>query len=199
VTRCDLMNAFSRGLLVATMLAGCGEKTEPASKPASEPVVSAAPAAHPAPEPPSPPPPYVSAEGRYTAAINFGAPTEKVMNDPQGVPWTTARWDPDDGMYLIQYADFPNARAAVVELEAFKPTVDLDKIKADKPVTVGGRPGRDLEVVINERTTMFIRFVLEGSRLYKVVVGNRGDAASARAFIEGVAIALENPASPAKD
>lgn len=138
-------------------------------------------------------PAFTSSAGRYAIVFPYGDPEESVKSDPNGINWQDA--SSKTPSYAVQYADFTNAGEAFGTMKVFMPTRDLDRIKVDKEISVGPRPGRDLEVTIgSDGAMMWLRFIQDGRRIYKILAGNKNDRAKAMAFIESFMI-LSEPSS----
>ncbi len=139
-------------------------------------------AAAPAPAPKAAPKPaFTSSAGRYTAMFPFGTPDEKVVTDAKGIRWTEAK--SAIGAYTVGYTDFPSNKAALAYVDTFATTMKRE-ITSDTPVTVGDKPGRELEMKISANATMWLRFVAVDKRLYKIAAGTKNDKTKAYTFLD---------------
>jgi hypothetical protein len=129
----------------------------------------------------APPPAFRSSAGRYNAAFPFGSPDEKVVADAKGVRWTEAK--SSIGAYTVGYADFPSNKAALAYVDSFATTMKRE-ITSDTPVTVSGKPGRELEMRISANATMWLRYVAVDKRLYKIAAGTKNDKTKAYTFLD---------------
>lgn len=139
---------------------------------------------------------YVSKEGRYEIDFGGATPKESVKDDPNGGTWHEAM--SPSGTNMAQYADYTDHAHAVAETAGFIPTREKEKIKVDKPISLNGRDGRDIEMALSSGKIFWMRFLIEGKRVYKVGAvytpdKNRAEAAS---FIESLKI-IADPASAA--
>ncbi len=137
-----------------------------------------------APEAPAAAPAYTSTEGRFEVKFPTGNPIESTKADPNGVDWHDVSADTPTGKYAVQWSDFVNSGEAEGTVMVFMPTREKEKIKVDKKIKVGAYEGRDMEVALNPTLTMWLRFVIVGRRVYKIVAGNKGRPEEASAFIE---------------
>ena len=136
--------------------------------------------------PAAPAPAFRSSAGRYAAAFPFGTQDEKVIADAKGLRWTEAK--STIGAYTVGYADFSSNKAALAYVDSFATTMKRE-ITSDTPVTVAGKPGRELEMKVSANATMWLRFVAVDKRLYKVAAGTRNDRAKAYAFLDSFDLA----------
>lgn len=185
----------------ALLTSACGNKDSGAASANPDPgksvsKSSAASAAQSASAPATKPALYVSKEGRYEIDFGGATPKESVKDDPNGGTWNEAM--SPSGTSMAQYTDYADHAHAVAETAGFIPTREKDKIKVDKTISVDGRDGRDIEMVLGSGKIFWIRFLIEGKRVYKIGSvytpdKNRADAA---AFIESLKITAD-PAAPA--
>jgi hypothetical protein len=177
---------------IALLVAAC-KGSESTSSTSSGPSSSEAsksreamPASKPAPETS---PPFVSQAGRYTAKVTFGAVTEKTMDDPNGGTWHTAKWNTPQGLFMVQYADYADHATAKAEtMVGFIPTRDKAAIKRDAPIKVGDREGRAVEWAVNSTTMMYMQFIIDDKRVYKLGAGTKGDRDTVTKFFDGFEI-----------
>ena len=54
----------------------------------------------------------------------------------------------------------------------------------DTAVTIGTHAGHELRMTISPTATMWLRLVQVDTRVYKIAVGTKNDAAKARAFLD---------------
>lgn len=131
----------------------------------------------------APPPVFRSSAGRFAADFPFGTPEEKVVTDAKGLRWTEAK--SAIGAYTVGYSDFPSSKAALAYVDTFATTMKRE-ITSDTPVTVSGKPGRELEMKISANATMWLRFVAVEKRLYKIAAGTKNDKTKAYTFLDSV-------------
>jgi hypothetical protein len=179
-----LASVFSISLC---LLVACGNESKPNSAPAP-PATPTAKAVEPTPAPEPAAPPFASEAGRYTQRVTFGTPKDKQMDDPNGGTWETTTWSTRGGMYVVQYTDYKDHAHAVAEVAGFIPTRTKSDIHRDEAVKIGTRDGRELEVAVNPTTTMWVRFIIDGKRVYKLVGATKGDAETPKKFFEGFEI-----------
>jgi hypothetical protein len=191
VRRLLLRGAMKQTLFaIALLVAACkGNDSTPSasSGPSSSEALKSA-EGKPAPVPEASPP-FVSGAGRYTAKVTFGAVTEKTMDDPNGGTWRTAKWNTPRGLFMVQYADYADHATAKAEtMVGFIPTRDKSAIKRDDPIKVGDREGRAVEWAVNPTTMMYMRFIIDDKRVYKLGAGTKGDRETVTKFFDGFEI-----------
>lgn len=135
--------------------------------------------------------PYVSTDGGYRVDFEGKAPVESMKDDPNGGVWHDA--NPGSGRFL-QYTDYANAATADVEVRAFLPTRDASQIKRDERVTFRGLEGRDLEVSMRSGKVLWIRFLIDGRRVFKLGAVYDADKAGADAFMRSFERVEQKPA-----
>ena len=133
--------------------------------------------------------PYVSKEGRFTQKMNPGNPVTEVVDDPNGAgQWHGVKWNTRKSVYTVQYIDYKDHANAVAETYGFIATRDESQIKRDEKVKFGAREGREMTVMVNPTTTMYLRFVIDDARVYKVVAGTKVEHDEAKQFLDGFSI-----------
>lgn len=138
---------------------------------------------------------YVSPKGRYSVGKVFGTLDEKDMTDPQGVVWASASWSTKKSMYSAQYADFASPEAALAEMKAFKLTNNPSEMSRDEEKTFLGRPGREMAMKTASGMEVTMRFIVDGSRVYKAMGGTKVEQANVTAFLDSMTI--DGEAAPA--
>jgi hypothetical protein len=185
------MKAMHGVMLALAILGACSKKDERAKITADDMkgVDEKATATDPAPAG------YVSTTGRYSVGKVFGTLEEKDMTDPQGVVWPSASWSTKKSMYSSQYADFASPEAALAEMKAFKMTNDPSEMTRDEEKTFQGRPGREMVMKTGSGMEVTIRFIVDGSRVYKAMGGTKVEQENVTAFIDSMKV--DGEAAPA--
>ena len=102
-------------------------------------------------------------------------------DDPNGGTWHDASLKSGQ---MAQWTDYSNAAVAAAEVKVFLPTREKDKIKRDEAVTFQGLQGRDIEMTLASGKVFWIRFLIDGKRVFKLGSVYNGDNAKAKAFME---------------
>jgi hypothetical protein len=69
-------------------------------------------------------------------------------------------------------------------VKVFLPTREKDQIKRDEVITHQGLKGRDIEMTLPSGKVLWIRFLIDGKRVFKLGAVVNGDNTEAKAFIE---------------
>lgn len=125
--------------------------------------------------------PWLSKDGGFEIDFRGQTPDESTKDDPNGGTWHDASLKSGR---LAQYIDYVNEGAAAGEVMVFLPTREKDKIKRDEPVTFQGLKGRDIETTLASGKVLWIRFLIDGKRVFKLGAVYSGDNSDAKAFIE---------------
>jgi hypothetical protein len=125
--------------------------------------------------------PWVSKNGGFQIDFRGQVPDESTKNDPNGGTWFEASLA--NGA-MAQYADYANDAQAAAEVKVFLPTRDKEKIKRDEPVSFQGLNGRDIEMTLSSGKVFWIRFLIDGKRVFKLGAVYSGDNTEAKAFVE---------------
>lgn len=174
---------------VSVFLAACssgGESSASASPAASTPapaktVASASGSTSAGTDTPTAAAPYVSKDGGYQIDFHGATPTESTKDDPNGGTWQEAALN---NGHMVQYTDYESPAHAKAEVQGFIPTRDKDQIKRDEAVTFAGLSGRDIELKFSSGKMFWIRFLIDGRRVFKIGALYAGDNANAKAFME---------------
>ncbi len=128
--------------------------------------------------------PFESAEGRFSATYPFST-ENKTTTDQKKISWVETK--ATKGMYNVSYADFASPAKAQAYIDDFVKTMKKET-KSQKDVKVGSNAGVELEMVVSERATMWVRMFAIDKRVYKVAAGTRNDKKKAYAFLDTFAV-----------
>ena len=142
-------------------------------------------------------PAYRSEQGRYSVGTVEGTLEEKDIPDPQGVVWASASWSTKKTMYSTQYADFASPEAALAEMRAFRMTNNPSEMARDEEKQFQGRPGREMVMKTSSGMEVTMRFIVDGSRVYKAMGGTKVEQDNVAAFIDSMKIDGAAPAAAA--
>ena len=119
--------------------------------------------------------------GKFSLAMP-GTPTENPSDGSAGKSWSSSA----DGLtYTISYAELqtPEASADTDKVEQWMDnevdimlTIERGTLtKQQKPLMVGGQPGREVDIDVDGKTVRRIRMCVAGNRLYRVEVSGPKD------------------------
>jgi hypothetical protein len=98
-----------------------------------------------------------------------------------GVTWNSV--EGKTGLYSVSYADFSSAGAATAAMNDYLAGT-RGKAASVRDLTVSGGPGKEVVFELSKESTMWLRVVVKGNRLYKVVAGNKNIKAKAYEFLD---------------
>ncbi len=124
---------------------------------------------------------YISKSGGYRVDFKGRTPVESMKNDPNGGRWHDA--SVKSGRFS-QHTDYLSGAVAEAEVRAFLPTRDKRRIRRDEKVRFLGLAGRDIEVAMNSGKVLWIRFLIDGRRVFKLGAVYAKDKTDATAFIQ---------------
>lgn len=125
--------------------------------------------------------PWVSKDGGFQIDFHGLTPDEATKDDPNGGSWHDASLKSGQ---MAQWTDYASEAVAGAEVKVFLPTRDKDKIKRDEAVTFQGLKGRDIEMTLASGKVFWIRFLMDGKRVFKLGAVYNGDNTEAKAFME---------------
>jgi hypothetical protein len=124
---------------------------------------------------------WASKDGGFQIDFNGKAPEESKKDDPNGGTWHEASLPSGK---MAQWTDYASAAVAAAEVKVFLPTREKDQIKRDEVITHQGLKGRDIEMTLPSGKVLWIRFLIDGKRVFKLGAVVNGDNTEAKAFIE---------------
>ena len=124
---------------------------------------------------------YISTSGGYQIDFKGRTPVESKKNDPNGGSWHDASVESG---WFSQHTDYASGAVAEAEVSAFLPTRDKSRIRRDEKVRFRGLAGRDIEVALRAGKVLWIRFLIDGRRVFKLGTVYAKNNSEATAFMQ---------------